>query len=609
MAVPYNFDFSNMQTDQGQQAAPNTPSMGFEAATAALDTNELLHLILAEVPRQYRTRLRGVSKNWKSAVEKIGHAFDPLRPIEDRGSHTMMPKYGINVFGKRLVCNKTNPAIACYTEDAFFDCPGCGADEEYCNTCDEVESIRARVCFDQYNISKQEGEERELEFITDPPITLVTVSVGMSRNWWSSKSDQQTSVLRVPGGIRVRDLKDCFAKMRPCDYPYSRVASFAVLGQMQHEFCEPFPNAPEQNEVPDPLDDYRRPRFGSEIGESQDESGGGDTPYASEDCEVYDVSQGEEGSFSPKQYDQSPPGAEVQGYEAADSSQGEGGSFSPQQYDQSPPDAEVQGYEAATAALDTNELLHLIVDEVPREYRTQLRRVSRAWKAVVEKLGHVIDPLEDDEYDGFYPSPAKFFYTSPAKSVYRLPRKRLVCNESNPLIRCRKEDTDFDWMEYSCLCEGYWGMRVDITFDREGISGMSQSFKWEDEFITDPPITQVHFVQDSMYEPVTLCVRGGIRVRDLKESFRNMEDNWSGRVVSFQVLHQHSNNPAEVCWWYVDNYKGLRFDREVAESQEQTGGGDTPYASEAGDSQDDDGEFREGGLENDEAKSGYQAYQ
>ena len=231
MASPDYFNLSNTQHVQSQQAAPDIPSMGFEAATAALDTNELLHLIIAKVPRQYRTKLRSVSKNWKAAVDKLGHAFDPLRPIGNSGPSCMLPIYGINEFGKRLVCNKTNPAIACYTKDEYFDCPGCVDGQDWCDTCfDPVESIHARICFDPNRISKQEGEERELEFITDPPTTLVEVSVGISRDWWRDSRKRRVSVLNVPGGIRVRDLKECFEKMSPCDYAYGKVASFAVLG-------------------------------------------------------------------------------------------------------------------------------------------------------------------------------------------------------------------------------------------------------------------------------------------------------------------------------------------------------------------------------------------
>jgi hypothetical protein len=49
------------------------------AVAAVLQTNELLHLIIAEVPREHRTSIRRVSKAWKLAVEKIGYAFDYLR--------------------------------------------------------------------------------------------------------------------------------------------------------------------------------------------------------------------------------------------------------------------------------------------------------------------------------------------------------------------------------------------------------------------------------------------------------------------------------------------------------------------------------------------------
>jgi len=50
----------------------------FEATTAVLDTNDLLHMIIAEVPLEYRTAMRGVSKTWKAAVTKIGYTLDPI---------------------------------------------------------------------------------------------------------------------------------------------------------------------------------------------------------------------------------------------------------------------------------------------------------------------------------------------------------------------------------------------------------------------------------------------------------------------------------------------------------------------------------------------------
>jgi hypothetical protein len=56
--------------------------------------------------------------------------------------------------------------------------------------------------------------------------------------------------------------------------------------------------------------------------------------------------------------------------------------------------ASVQTYEspAMAAVLQTKEFLHLIISEVPRELRTSLRRVSKAWQAAVEKIGHAFEP-------------------------------------------------------------------------------------------------------------------------------------------------------------------------------------------------------------------------
>jgi hypothetical protein len=614
MAGSDNFNFSDMQTDQGQRAAPNTPSIGFEAATAALDTNELLHLILAEVPRQSRTTLRSVSKKWKAAVEKVGHTFDPPRPVGNRGPHCMLPMYGINEFGKRLVCNKTNPAIACYTKVEYFDCPGCVDGQDWCDTCfDPVESIHARICFDPNRISKQEGEERELEFITDPPITLVEVSVGISRDWWRDSRKRQVSVLNVPGGIRVRDLKECFEKMSLCDYAYGKVASFAVLGQMQHEFCDPFPTPSRPNELPSPLDNCRRPRFESEIGESQEEIGDDDTPYASE---VDDDSQSEEVSFSPRQYDQSPPDAEVQEYDAADSSQGEDGNFSPQQYDQSSPGEEVLGYEAATAALDTNELLHLIIAELPREQRCSLRRVSKNWQAAVVKLGYATEPLEYKNVKDT--DPPEYW-----------PGKALVFNRSNPWIACYTRQWDDDnYDDDGIFFASCPRIHASICFDPYGISDTPYAVKRELEFVTDPPVTQMEAVvgaHDPKTAQTTMIIRsGGIRVRDLRECFERMKrcDYAYSRVSSFAVLRQKfepfghimptfqpNEVPTPVCWLHVEDCSTLGGAGVDGESQEETGGGDTPYASESEESQGDDHEPYEVGSENDEAKSGYQSYQ
>jgi hypothetical protein len=588
MAGPYNFNFSHMQHDQSQQTAPNIPSMGFEAATAALDTNELLHLIIAEVPREFRNSLRRVSKSWQAAVVKLGYVREPTYPAEDTGEWTIMPKYELE---QTLVCNKSNPAIACYSDDAKFDCP----DEDTCG-CDGLDGYSVDICFDPHKIGKQEEVKRELEFITNPPITEVEVAVG-DRRGRGSAYDDETAVLRVPGGIRVRDLKECFGKMRYFDHAYGSVASFGVLWHEPDRSRNGLPFF-QPNLMPDPLDDYRRPRFESETGESQDETGDGDTPYTSE---ADDVSQGEEGNFSPKQYDQSPPGAEV------------------------------QGYEAATAALDTNELLHLIIAEVPRQYRTKLSSVSKNWKAAVEKIGYTFDPLRPIEDRGSRTMLPKYGILNFGK--------RLVCNKTNPAIACYTEDDYFEcpgcgadegWCD---TCEDVASIHARICFDPYNISKQG-GVERELEFITDPPITLVTvsvgiscdwWTSKRDRQTSVLRVPGGIRVRDLKGCFEKMRpcDYAYSRVASFAVLGQMQHEfcesfpiapkpnevPTPVCWLHVDDCSTLGGAGVDGESREQSGGCDTPYASETDDSQGGDGEFCEGGSENEEAKSGYQSYQ
>lgn len=49
---------------------------------------------------------------------------------------------------------------------------------------------------------------------------------------------------------------------------------------------------------------------------------------------------------------------------------------------------------ATTSVLNTNELLHLILTEVPFEHRVNLRRVSRVWSKAVSKVGFVLEPVQ-----------------------------------------------------------------------------------------------------------------------------------------------------------------------------------------------------------------------
>jgi len=61
---------------------------------------------------------------------------------------------------------------------------------------------------------------------------------------------------------------------------------------------------------------------------------------------------------------------------------------------QMPPDEQLSKpqHSTTTVALETNELLHNILSELPIELRVRVRRVSKTWNLVISKLGYCIDP-------------------------------------------------------------------------------------------------------------------------------------------------------------------------------------------------------------------------
>ena len=237
------------------------------------------------------------------------------------------------------------------------------------------------------------------------------------------------------------------------------------------------------------------------------------------------------------------------------------------QSQQATPDTPPTTFEAATAALDTNELLHLIIAEVPREDRTSLRRVSKTWQAAIEKLGHALDPVEDG-FDGFRQRPELPVYYLFGETMYER-GKQLKCNESYPVIDCWTENVKFACVQSNCNCDDFSGMKADIFFDPDRVSGTPESLKRENEFITDPPITQAHVTAKvidafdrSSRQRIALRTRGGIRVRDLRECFEGMkgaEDMYT-RVVHFRMLGQESDDDGESGSWYVDDSSELRGD-------------------------------------------------
>jgi hypothetical protein len=106
---------SNKQHEQSQQAASDKSLTTFKAATAAFNTNELLHLIIAEVPPEYRIPLLRVSKTWQAAVVKLGYAIERVEGGHDAFHQcTSVPVYYLPE--KTLKCNESNPVLGCYTK-------------------------------------------------------------------------------------------------------------------------------------------------------------------------------------------------------------------------------------------------------------------------------------------------------------------------------------------------------------------------------------------------------------------------------------------------------------------------------------------------------------
>lgn len=81
------FHVSNV-LDQPSSVAPT-----YEAATAVFETNELLHQILKQLPREELVTVRRVSKTWSKVASEVGYLVEPYAPIEDRNHEHPTPHY------------------------------------------------------------------------------------------------------------------------------------------------------------------------------------------------------------------------------------------------------------------------------------------------------------------------------------------------------------------------------------------------------------------------------------------------------------------------------------------------------------------------------------
>jgi hypothetical protein len=156
------------------------------AAEAVLGIPELLLLIIDEVPLDYRTSIRRVSKTWETAVNKVGHTLEPL------GYGTMVSHQGANIDWLNVHCVPISPI----TEQSRRRVLKPNRRAGLCN-------LRLRIFVStpySFNSIQQlylEQRHRKKfikhknEFMTDPPITQALVEL---------------AILRVPAGIRIGDL-------------------------------------------------------------------------------------------------------------------------------------------------------------------------------------------------------------------------------------------------------------------------------------------------------------------------------------------------------------------------------------------------------------------
>jgi hypothetical protein len=221
-----NLDSANVSQDQTHQAnhqadtkssSSSTTSaqnhQSFEATTAVLDTNELLHMIIAEVPLMNRTSIRGVSKPWKTAVTKIGFTLEPVSHQQRRPDAPATRHPDRRDFLEHRVGLPMLSSVAIFVINPVF-----------------LPSNRPphdgrRGYYAGFIPSASEILGVEQQFITNPPLTQVFMSTGGGNGAYAA-------ILRVHGGIRLGDLAEYPKKMLPNhSHPHRRVSwSFGKEG-------------------------------------------------------------------------------------------------------------------------------------------------------------------------------------------------------------------------------------------------------------------------------------------------------------------------------------------------------------------------------------------
>lgn len=457
---------SSSDSESGSEKGDSTSGENdqVEGSSAVMDavmqTNKLLHLIIGEVPVEHRTSIRRVAKAWQAAVVKIGHALQPVAYNEQN-----QPLYSVS---KTFAVNDSNPAITCYR-----------------NSRDEINGFQ----FNPGHLSENPKiAERLCEFLTDPPVTHVKLSCYTKRR-------EIQAILRVHGGIRIRDLVEIFGKMKPKgpqkgEYAYIATQDLDDEGNVIVKPVEP----PAEDDSSDSGDES-----------VSDDSGRWYRPESDDSDDPDEPDPGAGGAGLP---DSGKPG-DSDGDNLSDDAGGSSESDDCSEVGDSKPDEDEQVEESSAAAvLDTNELLHMILSEVPREHRVSLRRISKNWQAAVEKIGYVFQPA--DHSQGHHQDDPRPLYVS--QPIFR----------SNPVFL----DNLFSMGRPAH--QAIPGYRIEcrsLGSSRSAPHWVSVAKLKENghQFITDPPLTELQVRTRGILDPkVRLQVYGGIRLKDLLEFFQTV---------------------------------------------------------------------------------------
>jgi hypothetical protein len=191
---------SPTSTQEQEKEQEQTPE-AIITVTRALGTLDILILVISEAPLRERAAFRQVSRLWKDAVD-----IATLKPVSyDCWKSEVIPSvpiYRIDQDDGELRLNRYSGLTRRMLRPKMTRTKGLA----WTHTPIGPRQIVLRLDDLEMLII------HEHEFMTHPAITQALVCAH-SKNFVGSRSiEEQVAALRVPGGIRIRDLVECFEK-------------------------------------------------------------------------------------------------------------------------------------------------------------------------------------------------------------------------------------------------------------------------------------------------------------------------------------------------------------------------------------------------------------